>query len=266
MNEPGLYKSLKNLHNNFLKTLSGSEILMLFSGGKDSSVALDFLIQAGAEFGFEPSVQAGAYPVHRYPVEERQRISDYWRKRGAEIRWHELAANDSAIENVQNPCGVCQKMRKKMLARFLEEQNSQWDRLVIVTSYSLWDLVSYSLEQVLGNMLNSGLTMEKRFKETAQRFFPVLHMKEGYRVFRPLVTINDIDIQNHLEKLRIPTLAAECKFSRLRPKRILEDYYKTAGFSFDYNKLINFVETSLDMPSASSYEFIAREEYLNRLF
>ncbi len=266
MNETSLYKNWKKLHKHFLATLSGSEILMLFSGGKDSSTALDLLSRAAAEFGFEPLVHAGAYPVHRYPFEERKRISDYWRGKGTEIRWHELAPDDSAIENTENPCEVCQKIRKKMLARFLEKRVSQWDRLVIVTSYSLWDLVSYALEQVLGNMLNSGENTEKRFKETAQRFFPILHMKEGYKVFRPLVTINDTDIQKHLEKQRIPTLTAECKFGRLRPKRILEDYYKTAGFSFDYGKLLNFAGKSLDIPSASAYEFMGKEEYFGRLF
>lgn len=266
MNETGLYKSWKNLHEHFLETLSDSEILVLFSGGKDSSAALDLLIQAAAEFGFEPSVHAGAYPVHRYPFEERKRISSYWEKRETQIQWHELAEDDSAIENTENPCGACQEMRKKMLAQFLEKRGSQWDGLVIVSSYSLWDLVSYSLEQVLGNMLNSGENTGERFKETAQRFFPVLRLKEGYKIFRPLVTINDTDIQNHLDRQRIPVLTAECKFSRLRPKRILEDYYKTAGFQFDYAKLIDFMEKSLNMPSALSYQFIGREEYLGKLF
>jgi len=266
MNETGLYRDWKNLHKHFLATLPESEILMLFSGGKDSSAALDLLAQAAAEFGFEPLVHGGAYPVHRYSLEERKRISGYWEERGTKIQWHELAADDSAIENTKNPCGACQEMRKKMLARFLEKRVSQWDKLVIVTSYSLWDLVSYSLEQVLGNMLNSDGNTGKRFKETAQRFFPVLHMKEGYKVFRPLVTINDTDIQKHLDQQQIPILTTACKFGPLRPKRILENYYKSAGLRFDYGKLINFAEKSLDMPSALSYEFIGREEYIGKLF
>jgi tRNA(Ile)-lysidine synthase TilS/MesJ len=266
MNETCLYRNWKNLNKHFLATLSGSEILVLFSGGKDSSVALDLLIQAASEFGFEPLVHAGAYPVHRYPFEERKRISDYWRGKGIEIRWHELAPDDAAIENSENPCKVCQEIRKKMLAGFLEKRFSRWDTLVIVTSYSLWDLVSYSLEQVLSNMLNSGEKTEKRFEETAQRFFPVLHMKEGYKIFRPLVTINDTDIQNHLEKQEIPTLTVKCKFGHLRPKRILEDYYKTAGLNFDYGKLLNFAEKSLDIPPASVYELMGKKEYLGKLF
>ena len=266
MNKIRLYKNWKRLHEPFLESLSGCEILMLFSGGKDSSAALDLLIEAAVEFDFEPAVHAGAYPVHRYPFEERKRISDYWSERGIEIQWHEPAPDDSAIENTQDPCGACQGIRKRMLASFLEKRDSQWDKLVIVTSYSLWDLVSYSMEQILGGLLAPGENTGERFRETAQRFFPVLHMKEGYKVFKPLVTINATEIQEHLENQGIPTLDKECRFNSLRPKRILENYYKTSGLTFDYRKLLDFAQKSLSLPSPSSYEFIDRDEYLGRLF
>jgi tRNA(Ile)-lysidine synthase TilS/MesJ len=266
MNETQLYNNWIRLNKGFLESLSGYEMLLLFSGGKDSSAALDLLIEAAPEFGFQLSVHAGAYPVHRYPHEEREKISGYWRKRGTEIRWHDLGSDDSAIENTEDPCGVCQGIRKKMLARFLENRRPRWDRLVIASSYSLWDLVSYTMEQILGGMLGTGENSGERFRETAQRFFPVLHMKEGYTVCKPLVTIDAAEIHEHLGKQCIPTLEEECRFSRLRPKRILEDYYKIGGLTFDYWKLLEFAKKSLKLPPPSSYEVIDRKEYLGKLF
>lgn len=261
-----IYKVWREQHRSLLETLSERETLMLFSGGKDSSAALDLLAEAGTEFGFIPTVRSGAYPVHRYPAADRERISEYWRGRGIEIHWHDLAADDSDLENAQDPCKICQVLRKKMLARFLEETQLSWEKLVMVTSYNLWDLVSYSVEHILGDIFGKGEGDGIRFMETAQRFHPALHMKEGYTVFRPLITFNEGEVKDLIKRKAIPTLTAPCKFGSLRPKRILGDYYRALALEFDYRKVLDFAVTSLELPPASSYECIGREKFIGTLF
>lgn len=266
MTETIRYEDWRNRHLSLLETLGERETLMLFSGGKDSSAALDLLAEAGIEFGFLPTVRAGAYPVHRYPAHDRDRISEYWSGRGIEIQWHDLVEDDSDLENAQDPCKACQVLRKKMLARFLEQTQLHWEKLVMVTSYSLWDLVSYSIEHILGNTLRKGAGDGNRFIETAQRFYPALHMKEGYTVFRPLITFNEAEIKDLIERNAIPTLSTPCRFGSLRPKRILENYYRAMGLHFDYRKVLEFAAKSLELPSDSSYESISRSKYIGTLF
>ena len=107
---------------------------------------------------------------------------------------------------------------------------------------------------------------QKRFLEIAQRFYPLLEMNEGYAIYRPLLKYNNNDIKNILAKKNIPTLTIPCKYKDFRPKRILEKYYERMALNFDYDKLFDFVKTSLNIPDISSYSSIAKEEYLGDVF
>ncbi|MGD2126096.1 MAG: hypothetical protein PVG99_08460, partial [Desulfobacteraceae bacterium] len=195
----------------------------------------------------------------------------YWRQRGVPVIWHDMGVADDYIENAPNPCLSCQKVRKKMLITILSESADDWERLVLIASFSLWDIVSYSIEQVLSNMFcNNGKASANdgsaRFIETAQRFYPLLRMNDGYSVFRPLLKYNRNDIINRLEQEHIPTLAIPCKFANLRPKRILQKYYEEMGMRFDYHQVLEFAESSLGLPDISSYASIGKEEYLKKIF
>jgi 3'-phosphoadenosine 5'-phosphosulfate sulfotransferase (PAPS reductase)/FAD synthetase len=57
-----------------LTTLRGKEVWVLFSGGKDSSLALYFVHAASEEFGFSLQVHVGTFPKHRYTPREMDRI------------------------------------------------------------------------------------------------------------------------------------------------------------------------------------------------
>ncbi|MCD4717616.1 MAG: hypothetical protein K8R45_12875, partial [Desulfobacterales bacterium] len=145
------------------------------------------------------------------------------------------------------------------------------ERFTIIASYSLWDIVSYSIEHLLNNIYGSDQGMladdrKNRFLETSQRFYPLLKMNEGYSIFRPLIKLNDSDIRRMLEQEGIPTLSIPCKFASLRPKRLLENYYKALGLRFEYDQLLDFAKKSLNLPDISSYVSINKAEYLQNIF
>jgi tRNA(Ile)-lysidine synthase TilS/MesJ len=265
------YSRWKEEHKSILKALSDKNVLMLFSGGGDSSLAMDFLLRAKKEFGFDFKAHAVACPVHRYPDKEKKRIKSYWDKRGVNIIWHKMIETDEYLENAPNPCVACQKLRKKLLKSSLTNSIEDWSRLFIIINHSLWDVVSYSLEYMLSGLFSNSdhqvnSKSNKRFIQTAQRFYPLLKMKEGYTVFRPLIKYNSVDIQKLIKQADIPTLSIPCKFKEFRPKRILESYYQKMGLCFDYDKVFDFARRSLDLPDITTYTAIDKEEYLINIF
>jgi len=272
MNSEVNFDSWKKDNMSILESLSGRRNLLLFSGGKDSSLALHLMLKAGMEFGFDFEVHSAMFPVHRYIDEEIERLESYWSKRGIKIAWHDVGVTDDAIKNDPDPCIACRALRKKMLKTGLTtDMVGKWDRFTIIASYSLWDIVSYSIEHVINHIYSRDQSIpaedkNKRFFETAQRFYPLLKMNEGYSVFRPLIKLNDSDIRIMLEQEGIPILSIPCKFSNLRPKRLLENYYKALCLRFDYDQLLDFAKKSLNLPDLSSYASINKAEYLENVF
>ena len=265
------YSQWKDEHRPFLEVLPSKRVFLLFSGGVDSSLAMDFFLRAGKEFGFDIEAHAGAFPVHRYPHEEMDKITSYWRKRGADLVWHQLDETDEGITLAKNPCTYCQGLRKKMLKTLLPEMVSDWTRFVLIAGYSLWDLVSYAIEHILADAFSNPemgepAARDKRFLETAQRFHPILTMKEGYTVFRPLIQYNANEIATRVTESGIPTLSIPCTFEKSRPKRILEDYYLKTGQCFDYRRLMSFAEKHLNLPNRSIYTTLKKEAYLRHFF
>ena len=265
------YSHWKKEHRFVLETLPGKDVFMFFSGGKDSSMAMDFMLRAGKDFGFDFTAHAGAFPVHRYTDSEKLRIGSYWHERGVNIIWHLFEETDDIIRQAENPCLSCQKIRKRMLGALVSRAAHDLENLVLVTSYSLWDIVSYSMEHILGEMFScsekgAGSGKSNRFVETSQRFYPFFRMKEGYTVFRPLVRYNNSDIQALIESEGIPTLSIPCDFSESRPKRILEKYYEKMEARFDYDRVFAFAKSALDLPDISSYTNLEMKEYLLDIF
>jgi len=265
------YTSWKEGHSSILGSLAGKKNLIFYSGGKDSSVALDFISKACSEFKFDYEVHAGAFPIHRYSKSEKDKLSSYWSNHGVDIKWHEFDETDEQIRNTENPCHSCQSIRKKLLNTIVSGRTDDLNKLVLIISFSLWDLVGYSLERILGDIYpGSGNGKEgvisKRFLETAQRFYPLLNMKEGYTVFRPLIKYNGSDISKYIEQNEIPKLSIPCEFKEFRPKRVLENYYEKMGLKFDYDSVLEFAKSSLDLPDMAFYSTIGKDKYLDEYF
>jgi tRNA(Ile)-lysidine synthase TilS/MesJ len=271
MNSELSYHHWKKEHESILGSLPGKDVFLLFSGGKDSSLTLYLISRAADEFGFDFEAHAGAYPVHRYTDAEKKRIESYWNKRGVDIIWHDVGETDDYIENTANPCLPCQRVRKKKLNSILTNSTRDWGALCMIPSFSLWDIASYSLEYLLGDIYSSpdqevNGQKSKRFIEIAQRFYPLLKMKEGYMVFRPILKYNNGDILKMIEQEQIPVLSIPCRFRGFRPKRVLQQYYEKMGLVFDYDQVLGFAKKSLDLPDISSYASIEKEEYLLNVF
>jgi len=254
-----------------LESFYDKNIFMLFSGGKDSSVTMDLITKAKEEFGFDFTAHAATFPVHRYTDSEKKKIESYWIGRGVRIIWHNIDETDDDLTNSENPCLPCQELRKNLLNSILARSIEDWSSLVLIVSYSLWDIVSYSLEHLLTDTFSNSdhrITIEKnkRFKETSQRFYPFLTMKEGYKIFRPLVKYNNDDILKVITRRNLPTLSTPCNFKDFRPKRILEKYYEKMGLRFDYNQLMRFAKKSLNLPNMSSFTAIGKEDYFTNIF
>ena len=150
---------------------------------------------------------------------------------------------------------------------------SDWNSIVIIMSYSLWDLVSAMLEHVsratfsdknYSNALQQK-NPDERFMETAQRFYPLLKIKGGPTIYKPLIKYNDQEIKNYIAGKRIPLIATACTYKEFRPKRIFSAYYEKSDLFFDYAKVFDFSKKALNLPDISYYEEIDMEAYMNTI-
>lgn len=265
-----MFEQWKKDNRRILERFVGKKVILLFSGGKDSSLALYFLKRAMPEFEYTIEPHAGVFPSHRYSRQDVDNLELYWRNFGISINWHYFEQNDEVLEHVGNPCLLCQKIRKRRLGSLFQNLDMPLPKIVVATSYTLTDLASYGLEHIMGHVFNGQTGPQDktapRSLETAQRFYPLLEMKEGYLVYRPLIKINEAEVEEQIKAYSIPVLTTACKYRNFRPKRVLEDYFKKMGLSFNYDSVFNFMKKVPKFPLNHPYSTLDKEQYLNEIF
>ena len=270
------YETWVNDNEEYLKTFHDKRVFVTYAGGKDASAILHFLIRAKVDFSFEFETHAAMFPTHVYTKDEVNKLDLYWKSQGVQINWHPIHENESAFEIAKqkgtNPCEVCHSTKRKYFLEYLNSTVTDWNSLVIIVGWSLWDLVGYSLEYLFGSVyanrdaLFQGKSIKDRYNRTSQRFYKMLKMKEGYSLFKPLIRYNDQDIKKVIQENQIPILTTDCLYKGFRPKRLFADCYIKMDLYFDYDKVLEFAQESLDLQKASSYTSLDKEEFITSVF
>lgn len=272
MNNTLNYETIVHDNKEYLKEFRDKRVILSYAGGKDASVILHFFLQAKEEFGFEFETHAIMYPKHVYTKDELHRLDSYWKARGVNITWHSMIEDESAFEiarqNRTNPCEVCHSVKRKYSLQYLERTVTDWNSLAIIIGWSLWDIVGYTLEYLFGSVyadreaLYQGKSIKDRFFRTSQRFYPMLKMKEGYTLYKPLLKYNDQDIKRVIYDNEIPILTTDCKYKDFRPKRLFAESYIKMDLYFNYDKVMKFAQEALTLEKPSSYTDMDKKDFI----
>jgi tRNA(Ile)-lysidine synthase TilS/MesJ len=275
------YKRWLNDNKSFLSQFSGKKLFILFSGGKDCTLILDYLLEAQREFKFSFEVHAGRYPVHIFTDDEIKKLDSYWKGRQVKIHWHKIADNDDefdvAISKGINPCTVCHTKKREYMSNFILSKYDKLDNLVIVVSFTLWDIVSYSLENLLFNIFSnnqdkdtnyfgSSNTIQDRYFQTSQRFYPYIQIKDAFSIYRPFIRYNEQEVAEAMKEKNIPLSTTKCLYKSSRPKRILSECYEKMNLSFDYDRVVSFSKKALELHDISAYNDVEIKQYLADIF
>jgi len=144
---------------------------------------------------------------------------------------------------------------------------------VIILSFTLWDLVSYTIEYLVGGVYSThngdgnhnDVIAEQRFLVTSQRFYPLIELKDGLTIFKPLLKYNDNEIEKIASEEKIPLSSVECKYKYFTPKRILSDYYNKVNASFDYDNVLKHINVSMKLHELSYYRELGKGDFIKLL-
>lgn len=271
------YANWKNDHRSVLETLCEKRVVMLYSGGKDCSVILYYLILAGEEFGFTFETVGATFPNHVYPREEVEKLNAYWLSHNINITWVDPEVSDApftqAVNNGENPCYFCHKRKRELLSDYIKQTSQDKREVVVVISYTLWDIVSYSVEFLLGGVYKQSDPMksshdvinDSRFVQIAHRFYPFMKLKDNLSIFKPLLKYNDHEIIQAATDNNILYSTIKCEYRKFRPKRLLSNYYEEMNLQFGYEEVFNFYKNSLGLHNSEYFMNLDKEDFIRIL-
>jgi len=260
-----------------LQKLEGKNLIMAYSGGKDSSVVLHFLDLAQKTYKYNLEARGIIIPEHVLTNVERDKLNKYWENRGINVFWHSVTNADEKLSEAPgvgvSPCLICNKTKKNELMAYMERTSPNLEQMVLVVSYSLWDLVSATVEHITGGIYADqklsnaakGKQPEERFLEIAQRFYPLIKLKSGLSIFKPLIYYNDQDILETVKENDLPLTVPTCDHKEYRPKRGFALYYHKMDHHFKYDKVFKFAQSALNIPDLSFFSEMSTEAYLKEV-
>jgi len=271
------YEKWRSDNKTELQKLEGKDVILAYSGGKDSSVVLHFLDLARKTYKFNLEAGGIIIPEHVLTSDERNRLDRYWENRGINILWHPVNDADKKLSEAPDqgisPCLICNRTKKNELMDYFRRTKPNLEKVVMVVSYSLWDLVSATIEHITGGIYADGTLSvavkgkrpEDRFLEIAQRFYPLIKIKSGLSVFKPLIYYNDQDILETVKENDLPLTKPTCDHKEYRPKRGFALYYHKMDHHFNYEKVLKFAQDALNIPDMSVYSEMSTDVYLKEV-
>jgi len=271
LGKPDVFQKWEIHNRDYLNACREKRLIITFSGGKDSSACLFLLHKAKDRYNYNLEAHLYAYPRHIYEEDFKEVLLSFWRKHGVKLFFHPSEEDDSLLEYQENPCITCQGIRKKALFRLWSSTEKSMSNLVIVSGHSLWDLAGYVLEIFIARELadyshHENPVSAERFIEISQRFYPFISMREGYAVFRPMLCLDQKEIEYILEAEALPVLDTSCRYSRFRPKKVLANYFQTFDCQFSYKKIIELAQKKIGISDTSKVKYLSQKEYLSNHF
>jgi tRNA(Ile)-lysidine synthase TilS/MesJ len=271
LEKPDVFQKWETHNKDYLNACRKKRLIVTFSGGKDSSACLFLLHKAKDQYNYDLEAHLYAYPRHIYKEGFKEDLLSFWGKYGVKLFFHPPEEDDSLLEHQEDPCIPCRRIRKKALFRLWSSTEKSMSNLVIVTGHSLWDLASYILEIFIARELadyshHENPDSAEKFIEISQRFCPFIPMREGYAVFRPMLCLNQKEIEHILKTGALPALDTPCRYSRFRPKKVLGNYLQTFGCQFSYKKIIEFAQERIGISDISKIKYLSQKEYLSCYF